>query len=69
MTNLTNSPIAQQNTYAIFDSMGRHTQIWITASNINEACQKAIPVAKENKLGNYYKVKRAYNGGVRGSQL
>ena len=36
---------------------------YITASNLNDACK----IAKKNKYTTaYYKVKRAYSGGVRG---
>jgi len=36
---------------------------YITASNLQQACK----IAKSNKYTTaYYKVKRAYNGGVRG---
>ena len=56
----------QNNTYAIYNSMGKHTGLYIIASNIKEACQLAKQVAKDNKHGIYYKVKRAYSGGVRG---
>ena len=56
----------QNNTYIIIDSMGRRTDIYLMASNIKEACQIAKEKAKEKNLGNYYKVKRCYNGGVRG---
>jgi len=54
----------QSNTYKIIDSMGRETGIYFIASNIKEACKIAKSMAA--KLGNYYKVKRCYNGGVRG---
>lgn len=58
----------QSNTYVVFDSMGRRTEIYIVASNIKEACKAAKKRQKE--IGSsYYKVKRAYSGGVRGSQL
>jgi hypothetical protein len=65
MTQTTNK-IEQNNTYMIYDSMGRRTGIYIMASNIKEACQLAKDEAKANKLGVYYKVKRCYSGGVRG---
>ena len=55
----------QNNTYQIFDSMGRPTNIYILASNIKDACKEAKLMVKQ--IGSsYYKVKRAYNGGVRG---
>lgn len=58
----------QSNTYNVVDSMGRHTDFYVIASNIKEACNEVKRIAKEQKrnLGNYYKVKRCYNGGVRG---
>jgi len=64
--NTENQKIEQANTYQIFDSMGRRTSIYIIASNIKEACQLAKDEARKNNLGCYYKVKRAYSGGVRG---
>lgn len=56
----------QNNLYMIYDSMGRRTGIYITASNIHEATKIAKIKAIENKLDPFYKVKRCYNGGVRG---
>jgi hypothetical protein len=45
--------------------MGRPTSIYIIASNIKEACKEAK--TREKEIGSsYYKVKRCYNGGVRG---
>ena len=61
-----NQKIEQANTYQIFDSMGRRTEVYIIASNIKEACQLAKEIVKEKKMSVYYKVKRSYNGGVRG---
>jgi hypothetical protein len=58
--------IEQANTYIIIDSMGRRTDVYICASNIKEAGEIAKEKAKQNNLGAYYKVKRCYNGGVRG---
>jgi len=55
----------QQNTYKIFFSNGKPSEIYITASNLKEACALAKPLAKQHQLDNYI-VKRAYNGGVRG---
>jgi len=53
----------QQNTYFVIASNGVTILDYITASNINEACK----IAKKNKYSTaYYKVKRGYNGGVRG---
>ena len=57
--------IEQSNTYNVIDSMGRPTSIYIIASNIKEACAEAKK--RQAEIGSaYYKVKRAYNGGVRG---
>ena len=56
----------QQNTYKIFFSNGKPSEIYITASNIKEACILAKPLAKEHRLDNYM-VKRCYNGGMMGS--
>lgn len=53
----------QQNTYMVISSNGITVLDYITASNLNEACK----IAKNNKYTTtYYKVKRVYNGGVRG---
>ena len=58
--------IEQSNTYNVVDSMGRPTNIYYTASNINEA-NKLFKADKENYSKFCYgKLKRAYNGGVRG---
>lgn len=55
----------QSNTYVVFDSMGRKTNVTIIASNLTEACQKAK--GRISEIGSrFYKVKRAYSGGVRG---
>lgn len=55
----------QSNTYAVYDSMGRRTGIYIIASNIKQACAEAK--LRQAEIGSsYYKVKRCYNGGVRG---
>lgn len=55
----------QNNWYNVIDSMGRPTKIYIIASNIKDACKEAKTRIKE--IGSsYYKVKRCYNGGVRG---
>jgi hypothetical protein len=49
----------------VYDSMGRKTDVYIIASNIKEACAEAKKRIAE--IGSsYYKVKRAYTGGVRG---
>lgn len=55
----------QSNTYVVYDSMGRRTNIYIIASNIKEAYEEAKKRQSEIK-SSYYKIKRAYNGGVRG---
>lgn len=53
----------QQNTYKVIASNGITILDYITASNLQDACK----LAKLNKYNTaYYKVKRAYNGGVRG---
>ena len=68
MTNAQTQKIEQSNTYVVYDSMGRRTEIYIFASNIKDACKEAKMSIRE--IGSsYYKVKRAYNGGVRGSAL
>jgi hypothetical protein len=55
----------QSNYYNVVDSMGRPTKIYIIASNIKEACLEAKK--RQSEIGScYYKVKRCYNGGVRG---
>lgn len=59
----TTTQTEQANTYMVYDSMGRRMEIYITASNIKDACK----IAKNMKEVPYYhKVKRCYNGGVRG---
>ena len=53
----------QNNTYQVIASNGRTVLDYITASNLQDACK----IAKQNKYTTaYYKVKRCYNGGVRG---
>lgn len=57
--------IEQNNLYVVIDSMGRETKIYIGASNLPEAQAEAKKRIAE--IGSaYYKVKRCYNGGVRG---
>lgn len=57
--------IEQSNTYNVIDSMGRPTKIYIIASNIKDACAEAKK--RQSEIGSvYYKIKRCYNGGVRG---
>lgn len=55
--------IEQSNTYMVYDSMGRRMEIYIIASNIKDACKEA---KKMKEVPYYHKVKRCYNGGVRG---
>lgn len=58
----------QTNTYRVYDSMGRKTEILILASNIKEACKEAKKRIAE--IGSsYYKVKRCYTGGVKGNNI
>lgn len=54
----------QKNTYAVIFSCGKQSENYFIASNIKEAYK----LAKESKknFGNYWKLKRIYNGGVRG---
>ena len=68
MKNQVTGKIEQDNTYKVVDSMGRTTTLYVSASNINEARSEVIRIAKLEGiiLGNYYKVKRCYSGGVRG---
>ncbi len=76
MTTLTNKieqdrtiKIEQSNYYNVIDSCGRATDIYYVASNFNEAF-KAFKSDKDNFQKYYYgKLKRCYNGGVRGSNL
>jgi len=56
---------SQSNMYVIIYSCGKRSEIYINASNIKEACKEAK--LKEREIGSsHYKVKRCYNGGVRG---
>lgn len=58
-------PQEQSNTYNVIYSNGTPSKIYIVASNLKDACQKAKEMQAE--IGSsYYKVKRCYNGGVRG---
>lgn len=53
----------QKNTYIVIASNGITILDYIIASNLNDACK----IAKTNRYTTaYYKVKRSYNGGVRG---
>lgn len=61
-----NQKIQQANYYNVIDSMGRPTRIYYCASNINEA-YKIFKADKDNFQKHCYgKIKRGYNGGVRG---
>ena len=65
MTNLT-TQIKQANFYNVVDSMGRPTDIYYCASNIKDAF-KIFKADTDNFQKHYYgKLKRGYNGGVRG---
>lgn len=56
----------QSNFYNVKDSMGRSTDVYYCASNINDAF-KAFKADKVNYQKYYYgKLKRSYSGGVRG---
>lgn len=62
-----NTDIKQTNYYAVYDSMGRKTEIIICASNIKEAGKIAKTDLRVKALNsNYWSLKRAYSGGVRG---
>lgn len=55
----------QKNIYNVIYSSGKASTIYITASNIKDACKEAKTRIKE--IGtSYYKIKRCYDGGVRG---
>jgi hypothetical protein len=58
--------IEQANYYNVIDSMGRPTNIYYCASNIKDAFKmfKADIANFQNHC--YGKLKRGYNGGVRG---
>lgn len=60
MENLTK----QENFYNVIYSNGKESTIYIIASNIKEAHIEAKKI--QAKIGYYYKLKRCYNGGVRG---
>ncbi len=58
--------IEQSNYYNVVDSMGRPTNIYYCASNIKEGFQM-FKADNANFQKHYYgKLKRGYNGGVRG---
>ena len=59
-----NTQNKQENTYNIISSNGKPSNIYITASNINEAHK--IVKTEHKSFGTSYKLKRCYNGGVRG---
>ena len=60
-----NNEMEQQNTYNVISSNGKPTKIYIIASNLKDACKEAKQ--RENEIGSsYYKLKRCYNGGIRG---
>jgi len=66
MTQTNNS---QKNTYVVYDSMGRRTDIYIIASNAKEAhTMSKTPEMKARINSAFYTIKRAYNGGIRGQQ-
>ena len=55
----------QSNSYNVIYSSGKPSNIYITASNIKEAYSEAKKI--QSQIGSsYYKLKRCYNGGVRG---
>lgn len=57
--------LTQANTYNVIYSSGKPSNIYITASNIKEAQIEAKKI--QSQIGSsYYKLKRCYNGGVRG---
>ncbi len=58
--------IEQLNYYNVVDSIGRNTNIYYCASNIKDAF-KMFKSDTDNFQKYYYgKLKRSYNGGVRG---
>lgn len=54
----------QANLYNVIYSNGNASKIYITASNLKEAHIEAKKI--QDKIGYYYKLKRCYDGGVRG---
>ena len=62
MNNQTSQP--QANLYNVISSNGIPSKVYVTASNINEAHK--IVKKEHSSFGIYYKLKRCYNGGVRG---
>ncbi len=66
MATLETKKIKQSNYYNVIDSMGRSTNIYYCASNIKDAFNM-FKSDKVNFQKHYYgKLKRSYNGGVRG---
>ena len=60
--------IEQSNMYEVRTFSG-FTGVWVNASNLKEAYQEAEKeqIHKNPKVGTmHYKLKRSYNGGVRG---
>ena len=65
MTNETQK-IEQSNYYNVIDSMGRPTSIYYCASNIKEANKMFKADTANYQKHSYGKLRRGYNGGVRG---
>ena len=62
----TANKIEQSNCYNVVDSMGRPTDVYYFASNMKDAFN-LFKQDKPNFQKHYYgKLKRSYNGGVRG---
>lgn len=61
-----NKKIGQLNLYNVFDSMGRPTDIFYSASNIKDALKMFKSDTSNYNKYYYGKLKRGYNGGVRG---
>jgi len=55
---------SQANLYNVINSNGVPSKVYVTASNINEAHK--IVKKEHSSFGINYKLKRCYNGGVRG---
>lgn len=66
MTTLQTKKNEQSNTYNVVDSRGRNTNIYYFASNIKDATKMFKKDAINYKKYYYGKLKRGYNGGVRG---
>lgn len=54
----------QANLYNVISSNGVPSKVYVTASNIKDAHK--IVKKEYSSFGIYYKLKRCYNGGVRG---